>query len=156
MIRTSRLVTAAILSLTVGGVAFAQQMTPQEAAVNARHAHMGLYSFYLTPIGMMAQGQMDYDADIAATAAANLAAMGSIDQAAYWIDGTASGAIEGSRAAQAIWVNPEDFLAARAAFAEATTALAAAAGTDLESLQAAFGPVGAGCGDCHRTFRTRN
>ena len=40
-----------------------------------------------------------------------------------------------------------------------TTALenmVVAAGTDLASLQGAFGAVGAGCGGCHRSFRAEN
>ena len=124
-----------------------------QKAIDARQAHMTLYSFNLATLGGMAQDKIPYDAAMADAAAKNLAAMGSIDQAAYWVEGTDAATVEGSKAKAEIWADMADFEAKEKALTEATAALADAAGTDLDSLKAAFGAVGGACGDCHKAYR---
>ena len=124
-----------------------------QKAIDARQAHMTLYSFNLATLGGMAQDKIPYDAAMAETAAKNLAALGSINQAAYWVEGTDAATVEGSKAKAEIWSNMADFEAKEMALTEASAALAEVAGTDLESLKAAFGAVGGACGDCHKAYR---
>lgn len=141
---------AAIVAVVAGG-ALAQSAV--EGAIKARKAHMGLYGFNLGPLGAMAKGDMPYDAATATTFATNLMGLASLDTSAYWVEGSAKGEAEGTRALPAIWENPEDVGAKAAALRDATAALAAAAGTDLAALQGAMGPVGQACGACHQTYR---
>ncbi|MFZ3581636.1 c-type cytochrome [Loktanella sp. DJP18] len=124
-----------------------------QRAVDARQAHMTLYSFNLGTLGGMAQDKIPYDAAMAGTAASNLAALGSVDQAGYWIEGTDAGTIEDTRAKAEIWTDMADFEEKAMALTNASAALAEVAGTDLDSLKAAFGDVGKACGACHETYR---
>jgi len=122
-------------------------------AVAARQAHMKLNAFNLGPLGAMAKGEMEYDADRAAGAAANLDALAGIDQAGYWPEGSDAGFTDGSKALPAVWENMPEFEQRQQALAEATAQLAAVAGDGLDALKGAMGPVGQACSACHKTFR---
>jgi cytochrome c556 len=141
-------------ALTIASAAFADgHLTQQQqGALDARKSHMGLYGFNLGPIGAMAQDKIPYDAEVAATAAANLAALANMSHDAYWVEGTDS-SVEGSRAKAEIWTDMTGFKAEDMALATATTALAAVAGDGLDAMKAAFGPVGRSCGSCHEAYR---
>lgn len=151
--KLSRLV-ATTIAVGIAGAAFAagHLTQDQQRALDARQSHMGLLAFNLGPIGAMVQDKAPYDAATAAAAAANLAALASIDQTAYWVEGT-DASIEGSRAKAEIWTDMAGFMAEQEKLAAATTALAAVAGDGLDAMKAAFGPVGASCGSCHETYR---
>ena len=150
MRRTTPFVVALCLSATA---LLAQDLTEeQDRALTARQAHMGLYGFYLTPLGQMAQDRIPYDADVAAAAANNLAAMAAIDQSAFWVEGTDS-SLERSRARAKIWTDPDGYLEVKQGMADATEALALVAGDGLDALKAAFGPVGQSCSACHQPYR---
>ncbi len=150
MRRTTPFVVALCLSATA---LLAQDLTEeQDRALTARQAHMGLYGFYLTPLGQMAQDRIPYDADVAAAAANNLAAMAAIDQSAFWVEGTDS-SLERSRARAEIWTDPDGYLEVKQGMADATEALALVAGDGLDALKAAFGPVGQSCSACHQPYR---
>ncbi|MEO0992071.1 MAG: cytochrome c [Pseudomonadota bacterium] len=123
------------------------------AAVKARKAHMGLYGYNLGPMAGMMRGNVPYDAEVAGAAAKNLAALAAMDQSRYWLEGTDTEAIEGTRALPAIWSDAVGYEAANAKLAEAAAALAEAAGNGEEAFKAAFGPVGQSCGGCHEDYR---
>ena len=127
-----------------------------QKAVDARQAHMTLYAFNLATLGGMAQDKIPYDAAMADAAAKNMAALGSVDQGAYWVEGTDAAAIDGSRAKAEIWSDRTNFETKEMALTTASAALAEVAGTDLDSLKAAFGDLGKACGDCHETYRVPN
>lgn len=141
-------------ALIIASAAFAEgHLTEdQQRAVDARKSHMGLYGFNLGPLGAMAQDKMPYDAEVAATAAANLAALANMSHDAYWVEGTDSTG-GGTRAKAEIWSDRAGFDEDDMALAAATTALAAVAGDGLDALKAAFGPVGGACGACHEAYR---
>jgi cytochrome c556 len=141
-------------ALTIAGAAFAEgHLTQdQQRAVDARKAHMSLNSFNLSPLGAMAQDKMPYDAEVAAAAAANLAAFANMSHDSYWVEGTDSSG-GGTRAKAEVWTDRAGFNAADMALATATIALAAVAGDGLNALKAAFGPVGGACGACHEAYR---
>jgi cytochrome c556 len=157
--RHTRPILAALWLLSLGGLAAAQDseapepLTPEEAH-EVREAHMKIYGAQLGILGPMAQGAAPYDAAAAQAAAdAILANATSEDWLVMWPEGSAQGEVPDSRALPLIWEQAEDFEAKHQALVEAATALQAAAGTDLGSLQAALGGVGQSCGSCHETYR---
>lgn len=122
-------------------------------AVDARQGQMQIMSLNIAVLGQMARGNTEYDADAAMAAAANLAAMGQLDQRFFWVPGTDTDTIEGTRALPVIWENADDVIRISGEFGTAAAALAEVAGDGLAPMQAALGPVGAACGACHDTYR---
>ncbi|ROU04053.1 c-type cytochrome [Histidinibacterium lentulum] len=145
------IVSAIALAATVSP-ALAQDRDPLAAAMSARQSHMQLYAHNLGILGGMARGDMEYDADMAAIAAADLVALASVSQQAYWPEGSSNADYEDSRALPAIWEDSAGFEEAKAALLAAATALAATAGTGPEGL-AGMRDVGGACGACHETFQ---
>jgi cytochrome c556 len=141
-------------ALTIASAAYAggHLTEDQQRAVDARQSHMGLYGFNLGPIGAMVQDKAPYDAEVAAVAAANLAALANMSHDTYWVEGTDSSG-EGTRAKAEIWTDMDGFRAEDMKLAAATTTLAAVAGDGLDAMRAAFGPVGQACGSCHEAYR---
>jgi cytochrome c556 len=150
MPKASRIVAALLASALVAGPALAQDANP---AIAARQAHMGLYMFNLGLLGGMARGNVEYDAEAASAAAANLAALSKLDQSRYWPEGTSSLDSSDSRALPELWDNIPDAIAKGQALAAAADAFAAQAGGGLEALQAGLGPVGQACSACHEAYR---
>ncbi|WP_194095410.1 cytochrome c [Marivivens aquimaris] len=148
MFRTASL--TAVLVAAIAAPAIAQDANP---AVSARQAHMDLLAFNLGTLGNMARERIEYDAEAASAAAANLVALTSIDQSAYWVEGTDADTLMESHALPAIWENMDDFEAKTAALHDAAMAMEEAAGVDLASLQGAMGGLGQGCGGCHQLYR---
>ena len=126
--------------------------SPEDQAIAARQAHMTLLGFNLGPLGAMAQERIPYDADVAAAAAANLAALSTMSQNGYWLEGTDS-SLGNNRAKAEIWTDFEGVSAEAAKLVESSAALAAVAGDGLDAMRAALGPVGASCGSCHEAYR---
>lgn len=133
--------------------AIAQDMSPAERGHALREAHMSLYSANLGPLVGMARGEIDYDAEMAATRAGNIASYAGADILPYFVEGSSSDDLEDSRALPAIWQDMEDFTSKQAELAEAAQAAAAAAPDGRDAFVAAFQRVGQACGDCHETYR---
>lgn len=151
---TTRTIAIAIgTSVAIAASAFAGGHSgPPE--VGARGGLMKNYAFNLGILGAMAKGEMEYDADIAAIASSNLAAVSGTDQSLLWKAGTDNGAIQGTRALPVIWSDAAGF---KKASDDMAAAAAAMAGTsDLAGLQGAMGALGGACGACHKTFRAPN
>ena len=151
----ARIAAIGLAGVLAAGTVIAQGNDPLAGAVKARQAHMQLYAANLGVLGGMARGNMDYDADAAQAAADNLAALAGMNQMFYWPPGSHAGAIEGSRALEAIWTDG-GIGEKGAAFGAAVMAMQTAAGGGLESLQGAIGPLGASCGGCHDGYRQSN
>lgn len=147
---------ASAAALTLGTALLAGGHSDENPAVVARQAHMQLYQHNLVILGGMAQGQIEYDAESAMTAAKNLVTLNNVDQRSYWMPGTDSESVEGSRTLPALWENFDRAMVITGEFEAAVNAMGDAAGTDLASLQAAMGPLGGACSACHREFRVRN
>lgn len=145
--------TAITFAVGLGAAANAGGHSDGPPEVAARNAHMSLYSYNMGILGGMAQGKIEYDATAASVAAANLAAVASMDQSGYWTEGTDNTAMEGTRALPAIWTDKAKFDELNASFAEATAALAAVAGDGLDPLKGAIGAAGSACGTCHKAYR---
>ncbi|MDW4497779.1 cytochrome c [Sulfitobacter sp. D35] len=153
MPRTPALATAALIAAAIGaaGIASAQDKAPP--SVKARNHLMHVNGFAMGILGGMAKGEVEYDAALAASAAQNMHAMAMLDVVALWPEGTEQGAAKTSRSKAEIWSDMDGFKAGFDSMREATATLVEAAGTDLETLRGAMGPVGKSCGDCHETYR---
>lgn len=154
MKRLSLLTAAA--ALTFGTIAIADGHADLDPAVKARQAHMQLYAHNLGILGGMAQEKIPYDAAAAQNAADNMVALISINQMSYWPAGTDNASIEGTKALPALWENFDNVMAISADFSAAADGMAAAAGTDLASLQGAMQALGGSCSACHREYRQRD
>lgn len=127
-----------------------------ETAIKARQAHMQLYSFHLGTLGGMAKEEIPYDADAATAAADSLVALSQLPQGGYWLPGSDSDSIEGSRALPAIWEEGSEAGQKGADFAAAALDMQIAAATDLDALKASMGTLGGTCGGCHKPYRQSN
>jgi cytochrome c556 len=142
------------LAFTLFGAALALPALAQDnPAIGARQGQFKIYLHNFATIGGMAQGRIDYDAAAAQTAADNLFHITRLDQISMWPEGTDSMSVEGTRAKPEIWANLDDFVAKYAAMQTAVEGLQAVAGTGLEPMRAAVGPVGAACQACHQAYR---
>lgn len=151
MTRT-RLLTATLACLTIGGIAFAQS-SDFKRQVGARQALMQSYAFQIGTLGAMAKGQVPYDSAAAQTAADNLVLLSRVNSAAMWPAGSDSDSHAGTRALPALWQNFPDVAAKGMALAKAAEGMAAVAGSDLDALRGAIGPLGGACGACHKAYR---
>ena len=144
----------ALAVFTGSGMASAQE--DHSGAVKARQAYMQLNGFYMGQLAAIAKGQVPYDAAQATGIANSLMALATMDVGAMWPPGSGNDnpALAGkTRALPEIWTTFPAVVEKADALSKALEAMVVAAGTDLASLQGAFGAVGAGCGGCHRSFR---
>ena len=153
MMLTRVLATTGMAACLLSGMAFAAGHSGPPAEVKARLGIMNNYSLNLGILGDMAKGTTDYNAEVAAVAAANLAAFSGTDQSLLWPADSDTMSIDGTRALPKIWESMADFNAKAGDLNTAAMALAAVAGTDLAGLQGAMGGVGGACGACHKAYR---
>lgn len=137
----------------VAAPALSEVLTDPEEILTARHGYMLLMANQLAPLGAMAKGEMPYDAATATKAASSLASLAAIDSSMLWVPGTEEGVLEDSSALPDAITNAPDVQARFGTLKTASDALAAAAGTDLESMKVAMGAVGQACGGCHKQYR---
>ena len=144
------------LAVAASAVFAGSHAGPFDAAVTARQSHMKLYGHNLGILGAMAQGKADYDAEAASAAAKNLVALASMGQSSYWPQGSDSEANEGTRALPAIWSDFPGVMKTIGELQAAAAGMDAAAGTGLDALKTAMGPLGGACGACHKAYRKPN
>jgi len=133
--------------------AFAQDDDDLRKAVEVRQGMYKLYGNYIGPLGGMARGKMDYDAETAQRAAESLAAVASIDRSGFFPEGTSSNDIDDSEALPALWENMDDVTERFDELESATQELAASAGDGLDALKQSVGRVGQTCKGCHDEYR---
>ncbi len=127
-----------------------------DTAIAARHGFMLIVVRETGPLFAMAKGDVAYDAEAAASSAANLDALARYDIGRLFIEGTSRSEMPGkTRALMAIWDDRAGFDRAYADMQASTAALAVEAGKGKEALVAAATALGRTCGNCHRTFRAR-
>jgi cytochrome c556 len=146
-------VTAAFVA--VSGIAVAQD-APFGMQIKARQGIMDYRAINLGVLGKMAKGEMDYDAAAAQKAADNLLTAVTIDTSMLWPPGSDNSANPASTALAAMWAEGSGVGDKAKAMVDAATAMQAAAGVDLASLQGAMEGVGGACGGCHKAFRVQN
>lgn len=121
--------------------------------VQARQGQFTMMGLNIGVIVGMVRGEREYDAAVAQAAADNLVALSSIDQSFHWPEGTDNMSLVGTRALPEIWENLPDVLAKWEAFGAAAQGLADVASDGLEPMQAALGPLGASCNECHDSYQ---
>ena len=155
MLKMKNMMTVSLLAAAVATFAFAQDALSPADAHLARENHMKLFGAQIGILGKMAQSAIPYDAAAANAAATTLLDLTKVDRSTWFPVGSDSDApgIEGNRALPAIWTHIDDVTARFEALTVAATAMQAAAGVDLASLQTAMGPLGGACGGCHELYR---
>ena len=126
-----------------------------EKAVKARQGFMQVVSFNLGPLGAMAKGEMDYDAEAAATYAKNLEVLSAMNTGSMWPAGTDNAALgeDKTRALPAAWAADSKVGEKHQAWTEASAKLATVAGDGLDAMKPAVAEVGKSCGGCHDDYR---
>ncbi len=126
-----------------------------EKAVKARKGFMQVVAFNLGPLGAMAKGEAEYNAEAAATYAANLEVLSKMNTGSMWPAGSDNAALgeDKTRALPAAWAEGSKVGEKHGAWTEASTQLAAVAGDGLDALKGAIGDVGKSCGGCHDDYR---
>ena len=137
----------------LGAVMAFPAMADQDPAVGARQGQFKLYAHNFGVLGGMAQGRMDYNAEMAQTAADNLFHLTRVDQGHLWPEGTDSFSTDGTRANPAIWENLDDFVAKVTALQGAVENLQGVAGNGLDEMRAGVMAVGGTCQACHEAYR---
>ena len=112
---------------------------------------MQMVGYHIGLLGAMAKGEMEFNAEMASGAAQNINALASMSQATLWIEGTAQGETEGSRAKAEIWTDASGFDERFEALANASSALVGV--SDLDALRAGMGDLGGSCKACHEKYR---
>lgn len=144
---------ACILATAV--YAHAADKGPHDAAIKGRQAMFQTYSFNMGILGAMAKEKVEYNAELASEAAANLQAAANFGQSAMWPPGSDS-ETEGNaknRALSVIWETFPAIVEKSDALKSSTAVLAEQAGQGLAALQGAIGDVGASCKGCHDDYR---
>jgi len=153
--RTRRTAARALAALLAAAVAAPLTATAQDfdAQVAARQGQMRIMALHLGVLAGMARGTVDYDAEMAQSAADNLAAVATLDQRAMWPEGSDSFALDGTRAEPTIWDDYADFLTKWDAFGTQAAAMQTAAAQGLDALRPALGGLGGTCQSCHEAHQ---
>lgn len=146
-----------VVAATVAALSFGMAANADDAPfgkeIKARQGIMDYRAINIGTLAGMAKGEVPYDAAAAKVAADALLASANLDISMLWPAGSGNSGNPASTAADAIWADGSDIGAKAQAFTDAATAMAAAAGTDLASLQAGMDALGGACGACHKAYR---
>ena len=149
-----RLILAATLSL-IPMVALAQEDTPEQIALEARHGYMLMLSTNLGPLAGMAKGDVPYDEATATFHANNLAALAGYEVEMHFLPGTAQGEIEGSHALPAAWENLDDVRAKHEDLKKAAQAAPEGVKGGQENVAKVVQSLGLACKSCHDKYRAK-
>jgi cytochrome c556 len=128
----------------------AAQFAKPEDAIKYRKAAFTVLQTHFGRIGAMASGRAPFDAKAAAENADMALMLSKLPYTAF-VEGTDKGE---TRAKPEVWSESEKFRAAASKMQEEVAKLNAATKTgNLETIKAAFGPVGQSCKGCHDHFR---
>lgn len=154
-----RLTLAAALSLIPLALtpmaALAQDDSPEEMAVEARHGYMLMLASNMGPLAGMARGEVPYDEATAAFHANNLAALANYEVEMHFIPGTAEGQIEGSDALPRAWENLDDVRAKHENLKTAAMAAPQGVAGGPENVAQVVQNLGAACKACHDEYRAK-
>lgn len=147
---------AILIAATVGAVSAPALADPLDDAITARRGYYQLVFSNFGPLVGMAKGQVDYDADAAATFAGNLQTLSELNNGHLWPAGSDNEAKAGkTRALPKIWDDFAGISEKGKAWKAAVGELAGVAGDGLDAMRAKVGPVGEACGACHDDYRAK-
>ena len=128
----------------------AAQFAKPEDAIKYRKAAFTVMNTHVGRIGAMVQGKAPFDAKAAADNADVALMMSKLPYTAF-LQGTDKGE---TRARPEIWTENDKFRAAAQKMQDEMAKLNVAAKSgNLDTIKAAFGPVGQACKNCHDNFR---
>jgi len=143
-----------LAALAVAGIVTAlpaaAQFAKPEDAIKYRKAAMTIMGAHVGRVGAMASGRAPFDAAAAQSNAETATMMSKLPFAAFG-PGTDTG---DTRAKPNVWSDNAKFTAAATKMQEEMAKLNVAAKSgNLDTIKAAFGPVGQACKACHDDFR---
>ena len=138
------------LVTTLTALPAAAQFRNADAAIKYRQSAMSLQGNHMARVFAMANGQVPFDAKVAAENIEIVAMLNRLQFTAF-IDGSDKG---NTRAKPEIWSEKDKFNAAIAKSQEDVLKFAAAGKTgSLDQIKAAAGAVGESCKACHDTYQ---
>ena len=138
---------------TLASLPAAAQFAKPEDAVKYRQSAMYVMANHVGRIGAMVQGKAPFDAAQAQANAEVVVAMSKLPFVGF-VEGTSS--TEKGKAAAQIWSERAKFdEAARKMQDEVGKLLVATRSSNLDTIKAAFGPVGQSCKGCHDEYRNQ-
>ena len=138
------------LVTTLTALPAAAQFRNADAAIKYRQSAMALQGNHMARVFAMANGQVPFDAKVAAENIEIVAMLNRLQFTAF-IDGSDKG---NTRAKPEIWSEKDKFNAAIAKSQEDVLKLAAAGKTgSLDQIKAAAGAVGESCKACHDAYQ---
>jgi cytochrome c556 len=139
---------------SASSVALADQI---DDAIDARRGFYQVVKHMAGGLFAMAKGEVDYNAEQAATYAMNLDQLANMDTGTMWLPGSSNADRPGkTRALPVIWSTYPAIGEKSVAWKAATGKLAASAGNGLDALRADIGALGASCKGCHDTYRAKD
>lgn len=143
----------AISAAIIATASFAASHTSKSSnpAVAARHAQMQVIAYSIGILGGMAKGEIEFNAEMASSAATNMNKLAALDAASLWLEGTAQGDVDGSRAKAEIWTDMAGFAGKFDQLEVASAALMGA--TSVDDVRAGMGAIGGACKACHEGYR---
>ncbi|MEO1293205.1 MAG: cytochrome c [Pseudomonadota bacterium] len=149
-------IAGAAVAMVATGLAAPALGDALDDAIKARRGYYQVVKASFGPLVGMAKGQIDYDAETAASFADNLVKLSELSNGHLWPAGSDNTAKPGAtRSLPAIWT--DGGVAKRSAdWKAATVKLGAEAGNGLDALRANIGAVGNACSACHDDYRAES
>lgn len=150
-VRFANVASALALVTALIPLSAAAQYRNADAAIKYRQSAMYLQNNHMARIFAMVNGQVPFDAKVAADNIEIVALLNSRAQFAAFIDGSDKG---NTRAKPEVWTEKEKFAAAVAKSQEDVGKLVVAGKTgNLDQIKAAAGAVGQSCKACHDDYQ---
>ncbi len=157
------LTATSVLTLTLwGAVSFAhsahfnKNSRSAEKSFEFRTATMDIYKWYLSPMGAMVKGKIDFNTKAFSQYAAGLEAISKINLLEGFPKESGEDHVDDSNAKEKIWKNEEDFekkYKTLQAAAEKLATLAKAG--DEAAIKTQFKKTAKACAACHKQYKTK-
>ena len=144
---------AAALALSLAPAVAQSRKDPRQTNIEQRQAFFKLVGLYYGPLNAMNKGDIEYNAEVAAASAANLALMVQLDTSKLWLAGADRSYSEASLTLPKAFEDAGAIDKGLGDLASAVAALAPVAGNGLDPMKAAFAGVGGACKACHDSYR---
>ncbi|GIU22813.1 cytochrome c [Shewanella schlegeliana] len=143
-------ISALLATATLATSVQANNFKEAEDAIHYRQSAFSLIAYNFGDMGAMLKGKKEYNADVFAKRAENVAALSKLP-----LEGFVAGSEKGDTEALAkIWSDKADFDAKMKTFQENAAILAVAASKgDKKEIKKAFGNTGKSCKGCHDIYK---
>lgn len=135
---------------------FTKAARSAESSYTFRTATMNIYKWYLSPMGAMVKGKVDYNQHVFSEYADGLLLASKFDLIEGFPEDSGSMEVEDSVAKDLIWEKPKDFSTAFGSFQREVQKLADTAKKgDEKAVKAQFIKAAKSCSACHKKFRSK-